>query len=439
MNEVQTHSVRDFVLTYRYLRVMMIAVLLMLGASVIWQGVAAGCWLGSVSAYYYTPVRNVFVGALFVFGAALIAYHGSTPEEETVLNLSGFTALVVALVPTVPDGCEALPDDAEVTNNIASLAIAAVLALGLIKVINRDRVEPEGNSPAAQVSEKKSGLRAWLAQRWSSLGTWWPDHGQKVLVVVCSIVPPAMFVFFLLGRETFISVAHTLAALTMVFGLILYMIFNAVLADHDRETIRFPKINNKLVLKINYKKVYQLSVPGRRPRASDGRSRDRSSDCRAQPVDLHSGVRHPRDLRAVLDCPELRATQPDHKRRTQRRRGCDRPPRTPVSRPVRSWPAISALAEPTRSPGASRRRIRQGPRLKEQVRTLTPKVRDRPHELHRHYRARRCIAADQLRDAGARSDRRPHPRGRRRHDRPPLRRPAAHPGPRRLLAPDRHR
>lgn len=250
MNELDTHSMRDFVLTYRYLRVTMIAVLLMLGASVLWQGVQADCWLGSVSAYYYTPVRNVFVGALFVFGAALIAYHGSTPEEETVLNLSGFMALVVALVPTVPDGCGALPDDAEVINNIASLAIAAVLALGLVKVINRDRGEPEANSQAGQASGIKGGWHAWLTRRLSSLRTWWPDHGQKVLVLLCSIVPPAMFAFFLVGRETFISVAHTLAAVIMVFGLILYMIFNAVLVDHDPETLG--------IVAINYKKVYQF-------------------------------------------------------------------------------------------------------------------------------------------------------------------------------------
>ena len=164
---------------------------------------------------------------------------------------------------TVGDGCNALPDDAAVTNNIASLAIAAVVALGLIKAINRDRKEPERNEQPAQSSGANDkagaltapqgdvktgqavGWRAWLAERWSEFRNWWLGHGQKALVWLCAIVPLAFFVVFLGRRDIFISVGHPFAAVTMVVGLILYMIFNAELVDHKPENLGFLPLNYK--------------------------------------------------------------------------------------------------------------------------------------------------------------------------------------------------
>ena len=130
---------RDVVFTYRYLRGAMIALLLMLLLSVgyqWWWETDHSCWLGSISAYYYTPARTVFVGSLCALGASLIAYKGHSPEEDVLLNFSGFMAFVVAMVPTVPDGrCgpnaytqSTAEIAAAVRNNIWSLVVVAVVA-----------------------------------------------------------------------------------------------------------------------------------------------------------------------------------------------------------------------------------------------------------------------------------------------------------------------
>lgn len=93
---------RDDLTTYRYLRISIPVLAVLLGASVAHQVLVPrpDCWLGSISAYYYTSARAVFVACLCGIGASLIVYHGNTPREDFALNVSGFLAFVVALIPT---------------------------------------------------------------------------------------------------------------------------------------------------------------------------------------------------------------------------------------------------------------------------------------------------------------------------------------------------
>ncbi len=51
------------------------------------------------------PLRNWFVGSLFVIGALLIVYRGFLPDENNALNIAGFAAIGVALLP-MPWGLE---------------------------------------------------------------------------------------------------------------------------------------------------------------------------------------------------------------------------------------------------------------------------------------------------------------------------------------------
>jgi hypothetical protein len=55
---------------------------------------------GSISAYYHTPMRNVFVGILFAVGASLYFYRGYNMLENILLNIAGIFALCIALLPT---------------------------------------------------------------------------------------------------------------------------------------------------------------------------------------------------------------------------------------------------------------------------------------------------------------------------------------------------
>lgn len=56
-----------------------------------------------LSGYYYTPMRNILEGALFVLGVFLVAYDVGVLAERWVTNVAGVGVLGVAFFPGTPD------------------------------------------------------------------------------------------------------------------------------------------------------------------------------------------------------------------------------------------------------------------------------------------------------------------------------------------------
>ncbi|GAB3884096.1 hypothetical protein [Terrabacter terrigena] len=204
---------RDVVYTYRYLRGAMIALLLMLLLSVAyqwWWETDHSCWLGSISAYYYTPARTVFVGSLCALGASLIAYKGHSSEEDVLLNFSGFMAFVVAMVPTVPDnrcGPNAYaqtPSEiaAAVRNNIWSLVVVAVIAAVIVAALKRGAMMRDASAR--------------------------PTARSVLVTLACGGVLLVELTLFLVLRDRFIALSHGIAAVTMVAGIIAVMVLSAL-------------------------------------------------------------------------------------------------------------------------------------------------------------------------------------------------------------------
>lgn len=137
--------------TYRYLRISMVGAVVLLGVSVLIERSNVDCWQTSVSAYYYTPVRAIFVGMLMAIGLCLIVIKGSTAWEDATLNAAGMLAPVVAVVPTTDVGeCWSkspgrLPVDddgnlatwvtANIDNNMTALLITGIVGLIVAAVI----------------------------------------------------------------------------------------------------------------------------------------------------------------------------------------------------------------------------------------------------------------------------------------------------------------
>ncbi len=58
----------------------------------------------SISGYYHTGMRDVFVGILFSVGVFLLSYRGYSREDDLAGDLACLFAIGVALFPTTPEG-----------------------------------------------------------------------------------------------------------------------------------------------------------------------------------------------------------------------------------------------------------------------------------------------------------------------------------------------
>lgn len=85
--------------TLRYVRLMLLVVPLLLVVAIIIYGVVNQGIEDSLSSYYLGPARDLFVAMLVTTGALLVVYSGEALEDYA-LNLAGFYAMFVALVPT---------------------------------------------------------------------------------------------------------------------------------------------------------------------------------------------------------------------------------------------------------------------------------------------------------------------------------------------------
>jgi hypothetical protein len=198
--------------TWRYLRLAMVAVVLGLGASVVIERVKVnpGCFQTSISAYYYTPVRAVFVGALVVLGMCLICLRGSTDIEDLLLNVAGMLAPLVAFVPTprYRPSCTSVSApiehaSANVANNVVALVVVSGVALLIVEGV---LVFTETTMPA------------------------------RIGGAVGALLWTTTLLVFLSARDAFVDNAHDVAAVLMFLCIVGATVDNAF--DTQRPSLR---------------------------------------------------------------------------------------------------------------------------------------------------------------------------------------------------------
>jgi hypothetical protein len=198
--------------SYRYLRLSIVVLVVTLGMSLLIERSKAVCMQGSISAYYYTPVHSVFVGALVAMGVVMVALKGRDPVEDLFFNLAGVLAPVVAFVPTgrpsticsrAGDGVT-IDSTALVSNNMPALlvgaAIAIVVAYGIAQGQGKVRVQEQ---------VKK-------VPRSTALG-----------IVLSALLLGAGVGWYLLDVDTFAKHAHAVAAVSMFTAIWCAVLLNA--------------------------------------------------------------------------------------------------------------------------------------------------------------------------------------------------------------------
>jgi hypothetical protein len=199
-----TATASDAVKTYRYVRLSMIALVLGLAAAVVVERlkVHPGCFQHSISAYYYTPVRGMFVGGLLGISVCLVALRGNNDLEDALLNLAGMLAPVVALVPTPNQGsCSSSPGaggdrTANVYNNMTALFVLG--AVGLVATV-------------------------WLLAKEDA-----PPRSHWVGAAFAITLWVAAVLVFAFARDFFLRNAHYTAAITMFAGIFAVVVRNAL-------------------------------------------------------------------------------------------------------------------------------------------------------------------------------------------------------------------
>jgi uncharacterized membrane protein SirB2 len=205
--------------TYNYLRLAMIAVLILLAAAVLREHGKApkGCWQGSISAYYYTPVHAVFIGALVTVGACMIVLKGQTTLKDVLLNIAGLLAPVVAFVPTpIPGSCWSE------------------------EVISRRAAADIGNNMFAYFVVGGLVLVASLVMGLTSKGEAKWDWTQILGLVASAVLWLAGIVWFATSRATFDRKAHYVAA-GLLFAAMIVIVSLSALGQRHLPAAREPE------------------------------------------------------------------------------------------------------------------------------------------------------------------------------------------------------
>jgi hypothetical protein len=91
----------------------------------------------SVSGYYYTPMRNIFVGSLCAIGVFLISYDGYDLADRTITDVAGLCAICIACFPTTPahqpTARQALIGDLHLTFACTAFVLLSVMAFRFAK------------------------------------------------------------------------------------------------------------------------------------------------------------------------------------------------------------------------------------------------------------------------------------------------------------------
>ena len=201
--------------TYRYLRLAMVVLVVMLAVSIAdeWWQTGRSCWQTSISAYYYTPARPVLVSTLVAIGVCLVVLKGNTEIEDALLNLAGMLAPVVAFVPVQGEGgCRSVPmllqdTSAAVANNVTALFVAGAVGIAVLVVV-------ASRQPAVDDARKP----------------------RYVGVVLSAAVLVAGVVWFEADRSGFVSAAHYTAAIGLFVCIVAVVLINARAFARARRT-----------------------------------------------------------------------------------------------------------------------------------------------------------------------------------------------------------
>lgn len=122
---------------------------------VIGQFLIDGRLQHSISGYYYSDLRDIYVGSMCAIGVFLLSYRGYGPLDDLVSNIAAVAAIGVALFPTKPSSGASPADE---VFGVLHLVAAGVffLALAYFCLVLFRRTTPE--DPPTERKATRNGV-----------------------------------------------------------------------------------------------------------------------------------------------------------------------------------------------------------------------------------------------------------------------------------------
>jgi hypothetical protein len=201
--------------TYRYLRLGMVVLVVLLGVALILERWRAGHLLDSISAYYYTPAHAVFVASLCAVGSCLVIYRGRSDVEDVILNGAGFLAFVVAFVPTSRGEAECNPQAAfcDIPVSTVEANITALLTIGAVGLVLGYLISVRPRQVTAHAQPI--------------------DAPARTLFYALTIGFVLLVAAFILARERFLQWGHYSAAVLLFLAMVVVVVLSGRHLDRE--------------------------------------------------------------------------------------------------------------------------------------------------------------------------------------------------------------
>lgn len=149
--------------TQRYLRLTLVAIVVALFVAVTAESVTSGVIQPSISHYFYTSARGVFVGALIAASVCLLALSGRG-RPVIWLDIAAIFAPLIALVPTGLESGVPAEEMPGVRNGVFTYCVMVFVIIIAMAVIRAVKKTPNGGARVVSiVAGCTAGVLALLA------------------------------------------------------------------------------------------------------------------------------------------------------------------------------------------------------------------------------------------------------------------------------------
>ena len=108
----------------------------------------------SISAFYHSPMGDIFVGSLCVIGVFLFAYRGYERKDDIAGDVGFACAILVALCPTEPAGATRFQEIVGAIHTVAAALLFSTMAYFALCLFTKTKEGSEDMTPGKRIRNR---------------------------------------------------------------------------------------------------------------------------------------------------------------------------------------------------------------------------------------------------------------------------------------------